>query len=194
MSAVKVDFRKSLDSLQARPGEFRILQVPPSRYLMVDGAGDPNTAPEYAEALAAVYPVAYKLKFAAAKALDRDYVVPPLEALWWADDMDAFTMRRDKSRWQWTVMLMVPEWVPTALVQEFLAPPVRLATLDEGRAVQTLHVGPYDAEGPVLATLHHEFIPEHGLTMTGRHHEIYLNDARRTEPSKLRTILRQPVA
>ena len=59
--------------------------------------------------------------------------------------------------------------------------------------MQTLHVGPYDAEGPVLDELHHTFIPGAGLRMSGRHHEIYLNDARRTDPARLRTILRQPV-
>ena len=70
---------------------------------------------------------------------------------------------------------------------------LRLEWFDEGRCVQVLHVGPYDDEGPVLDRLHHEFVPSHGLRMTGRHHEIYLSDARRADPAKLRTILRQPV-
>ena len=70
---------------------------------------------------------------------------------------------------------------------------VRLETLEEGRCVQTLHTGPYDDEADVLAAIHDHFIPEAGLRMSGKHHEIYLNDARRVEPAKLRTILRQPV-
>ena len=70
---------------------------------------------------------------------------------------------------------------------------LRRAELDEGLVVQTLHIGPYDDEGPVLARMHHEFIPQQGLTMSGRHHEIYLGDPRRTAPERLRTILRQPV-
>jgi hypothetical protein len=70
---------------------------------------------------------------------------------------------------------------------------VRLETLDEGLCVQTLHVGSYDDEAPVLDELHHRFIPENGLAMTGLHHEVYLSDVRRVDPSKLRTILRQPV-
>ncbi|TPX01101.1 hypothetical protein FJ656_29310, partial [Schumannella luteola] len=78
------------------------------------------------------------------------------------------------------------------------APPrsgdIRLETLDEGRCVQTLHLGPFDAEGPVLERMHHEFVPANGLALTGRHHEIYLSDLRRTAPERLRTILRQPVA
>ncbi|MEV5002185.1 GyrI-like domain-containing protein [Nocardioides sp. LML1-1-1.1] len=171
---------------------------------MVDGQGDPNTAPEYADALAALYPVAYTLKFASKRELDRDYVVPPLEALWWSDDMATFTTARDKSRWSWTAMLMVPDWVPAAAYDEALAQvarkgapaaldEVRRETLHEGRCVQTLHVGPYDDEAPVLAAMHDDFIPGAGLRMTGRHHEIYLGDPRRVAPERLRTILRQPV-
>lgn len=201
---MKVDLKKSLDSYRARHREFRVLDVPPLQYLMVDGHGDPNTATEYADAIEALYPVAYKIKFASKQDLGRDYVVPPLEALWWASDMEAFTTARDKSQWDWTAMIMVPEWItsdmfdaavgraaaksrPTSLDR------VRLERLDEGRCVQTLHIGPYDDEAEVLAELHHHFIPNAGLKMTGKHHEIYLSDARRVEPAKLRTILRQPV-
>lgn len=202
---MKVDLKKELDSYRARRGEFRLVDVPPARYLVVDGRGDPNTAAEYADALAALYPVAYKLKFASRRGLDRDYVVPPLEALWWADDMAAFTTARDKARWSWTTMLLVPDWITQEMYDAAVAevgrkdPPaalgkVRLEALDEGRCVQTLHVGSYDDEAPVLARMHEEFIPGAGLRMTGRHHEIYLSDPRRVEPARLRTILRQPVA
>lgn len=201
---MKIDLKKELDSFRARRGEFRIIDVPPMHYLMVDGHGDPNTAQEYADALAALYPVAYKLKFASKQQLDRDYVVPPLEALWWAEDMEAFTSERDKSHWDWTTMIMTPDWITEAmfdLAREKVAekePPasldkVRLETLHEGRCVQTLHVGSYDGEAGVLATMHDEFIPQAGLRLTGKHHEIYLSDPRRVEPAKLRTILRQPV-
>ena len=200
----KVDLTKSMDSYRARPGEFRVLDVPPLQYLMIDGHGDPNTAPEYAAALATLYPVAYRLKFASKTDLSRDYVVPPLEALWWAEDMAAFTTARDKSRWSWTVMLMVPDWLAPEMVEAARAQAgttrrlarlddLRLDTLEEGRCVQTLHVGSYDDEAEVLARLHHEFLPGAGLRMTGRHHEIYLSDPRRVAPAKLRTILRQPV-
>jgi len=201
---MKVDFKKSLESYRARAGEFSVLEVPPRRYLMLDGHGDPNTAPAYADALATIYPVAYTVKFASKNDLGRDYVVPPLEALWWAEDMTAFTSARDKSQWDWTVMLMVPDWIEPALVQSAIAKmaskkpsarlsDLRLETLIEGQVVQTLHIGPYDAEGATLAELHDRFIPGNGLAMSGKHHEIYLSDARRVEPSRLRTILRQPV-
>lgn len=201
---MKVDLKKELDSYRARHGEQRVLDVPAASYLMVDGHGDPNTAPEYADALAALYPVAYKLKFASKRELGRDYVVMPLEALWWADDMAAFTSARDKSQWHWTAMILAPDWITGEMYDAAVAevgrkdPPaslgrVRLEVLHEGLCVQTLHVGSYDDEAPVLEQMHDEFIPGAGLRMTGRHHEIYLSDPRRVEAAKLRTILRQPV-
>jgi hypothetical protein len=200
----KLDFKKSLDAYRARRGELRLVDVPELQYLMVDGSRDPNISPAYGEAIRALYPVAYALKFAAKRDLGRDHVVMPLEALWWADDMTAFTTSRDKARWHWTLMIMTPDWVGRPMLDAALEKvaakgrparldDVRLESLAEGTCVQTLHVGPYDDEGPVLARMHDEFIPAHGLRMTGRHHEIYLSDARRVAPEKLRTILRQPV-
>jgi hypothetical protein len=118
--------------------------------------------------------------------------------------MDAFTVARDKSNWEWTLMIMVPEWIGQDLVAEAVEragegnrparlDDVRLEALSEGRCAQTLHVGSFDDEAGVLAGTHDEFIPENGLRMVGRHHEIYLSDFRRTAPEKLRTLLRQPV-
>jgi hypothetical protein len=184
--AEKLDV-KTRDAYRAPRGAFRVLDRPPQRYLAIDGRGDPNTA-AYREAIERLYAVAYPLKFASKKR-GRDYVVPPLEALWSAPDMDAFTSRRDKSQWEWTLLNLVPEFVDEVPADDA----VRVITLDEGLCVQTLHVGPFDDEGPILARMHDEFIPAHGFTMTGRHHEIYFSDARRVEPAKFRTILRQPV-
>ncbi|NUP49165.1 MAG: hypothetical protein HOW97_17940 [Catenulispora sp.] len=200
----KTDFKKTLDAYQARSGVFRILDVPPTQYLMVDGHGDPNSAQEFTDALQALYPVAYKLKFASKQDLGRDYVVMPLEGLWWSQDMEAFTGARDKARWDWTVMSMVPDWITPDMFATAVSKAgaknspaaldrVRLETLEEGRCVQTLHIGSFDDEAATLARMHHGFIPESGLVMTGKHHEIYLSDFRKTEPAKLRTILRQPV-
>ncbi|MEL5992388.1 GyrI-like domain-containing protein [Microbacterium phosphatis] len=188
----KVDLKRTLDSYRAVRGSFRILDVPDQRYLMIDGHGDPNTG-VFTAAVERLYPLAYSLKFASRRELDRDYVVPPLEGLWWADDHTSFTTARDKTQWSWTLMILIPEWVPAALVNGLDLGPVRLETLSEGRCVQTLHVGAFDDEAPVLERMHTEFIPQQGLRMTGRHHEIYLSDARRVAPEKRRTILRQPV-
>lgn len=199
----KIDFKRACEGYRAKDGEFRILEVPETQYLMLDGHGDPNTSQTYLDALQTLYPVAYKLKFAS-KTAGRDYVVPPLEGLWWAEDMAVFTEARDKSLWEWTMMLMVPDWLADVDFREALAAAqaakqlpaaasIRFGTLSEGRCVQTLHIGAYDDEARTLQTMHHEFIPSHGLRMTGKHHEIYLGDPRKVASAKLRTILRQPV-
>jgi hypothetical protein len=202
---MKTDLKREILTYTARPGRFDVVTVPPLRYLMVDGQGDPDTAPAYRDALTSLYPLAYTLKFFSKNELGRDYGVMPLEALWWADDPTAFTAARDKSRWEWTLMILTPDWITADHLESArikvrakgdapVVDEVRLERLDEGLCVQTLHVGPYDDEGPVLADLHDRFVPEQGLRLVGTHHEIYLNDARRTDPAKLRTILRQPVA
>ena len=201
---MKLDLRKQVGTYTAPRGRFEVVTVPVLQFLMIDGRGDPNTSEAYRDAITTLYPVAYALKFLSKGDLGRDYTVMPLEALWWSEDMDSFTVARDKSRWAWTVMIMVPEWttpeqLATArgtVARKGGAPALealRLEPLEEGLSVQTLHLGPYDDEGPVLERMHRAFIPEHGLRMTGRHHEVYLSDARRVEPAKRRTILRQPV-
>ena len=201
----KTDFKTTLDCYRATHNVFRVVDVPPLQYLMVDGYGDPNTSPEYADAVGALFPVAYTLKFASKRELDRDYVVMPLEALWWASDMSVFTTTRDKSLWKWTAMIMVPDWIDASMFAAAVDAvagkkrpaalgAVRLESLHEGRCVQTLHIGSYDEESEVLAELHDHVIPDAGFRMRGTHHEIYLSDPRRVEPAKLRTILRQPVA
>lgn len=200
----KIDFKKTVDAYRAQRGKFRIVEVPAMQFLMVDGTGDPNSDPNFAAALEALYPVAYKLKFLSKQQLQRDYVVPPLEGLWWAPDMTAFTGVQDRAKWHWTVMIMVPEWIERQHLDEALAQArkasrsskldeIRLETYAEGLSVQTLHVGSFSDEGPVLEKLHDEFIPEHGLCMTGKHHEIYFSDFRRAKPETWRTLLRQPV-
>ncbi len=202
----KIDFKKQLRHLyQPSAKNFAVVDVPPMQFLMIDGHGDPNTAQEYKDAIEALYAVAYKIKFTSKKALGRDYVVPPLEGLWWAEDMEAFTTARDKSAWDWIMMIMQPEWITGALFTSVLEqvqeaknlpalPKLRLEAYHEGLSVQILHIGSYDDEGPVLHQMHHEFIPENSMQMNGKHHEIYLSDARRVAPERLRTVLRQPVA
>jgi hypothetical protein len=203
--SAKIDLKKTIDSFKARRGSFRVLDVPELSYLMIDGHGDPNASPMFAEAIESLYPIAYKLKFASKVNLGRDYVVPPLEGLWWADDMASFTTARDRSEWHWTLLSVVPEWIEPAMFPDAVEAAaakgtatrlsdVRLEALIEGRCVQTLHVGSFDDEAPVLERMHHELIPGNGLEMTGRHHEIYLSDFRRVVPERQRTILRQPVA
>jgi len=187
----------------ARRGRFEVVDVPPLAFLMVDGHGDPNTAPAYRRALTALYTASYAVRAVAKEDLGRVHVVAPLEGRWSADDLDAFRTR-DKGAWDWTLMIFQPDWITLQVVGSALerarrakgaevVDGVRFEEFHEGMSVQTLHVGPYDDEGPVIARMHDEFMPAQGLTPRGRHHEIYLSDARRTDPSRLRTILRQPV-
>ena len=200
----KVDFKKTYKELYSPPKKFVIVDVPAMQFLMVDGHGDPNVAQEYQDALEALYAVAYKIKFASKKQLGQDYVVPPLEGLWWAEDMDSFTSARDKSQWDWTMMIMTPDWITTELFAETLElvrkgknpialDQVRLESYHEGLCVQIMHIGSYDDEGPTLMKLHNEFIPENGYVENGKHHEIYLSDPRRVAPEKLKTVLREPL-
>lgn len=207
--STKVDFKKTLERYRARAGRFDQIEVPDTSYLMVDGAGDPNTVPAFTAAIETLYPVAYTLKFHSKTAYGRDYVVPPLEGLWWAADMTAFTTDRDKAQWQWTLMLMVPAWLTADDVDAAMSAARRRAEktsrplplidrlradeLQEGTCVQTLHIGSFDDEAGVLAELHETVIPAAGMQPGGRHHEIYLSDFRRTAPEQRRTILRQPV-
>ncbi|MFF2275692.1 GyrI-like domain-containing protein [Agromyces sp. NPDC058126] len=202
MATTKFDPKREIPSYTAAHGRFDLVEVPPLRYAMVDGEGDPNTVPEYAAAVEALYAVSYAAKFQSKRELELDYAVGPLEGLWSADDPSTF-VTREKSAWSWTMMIWQPDWL-TPEVQEAAiakalakAPAVarlRFETLDEGLCVQTLHRGAYDDEGPTLARLHDEFMPAEGLRFNGRHHEVYFGDPRRSAPEKLRTILRQPVA
>lgn len=200
----KIDAKKEIESYKAKSGEYSIIDVPTLRYLMIDGESGPDSY-EFKGAIQTLYPVAYKLKFASKRNFGKDYVVPPLEGLWWAEDMSVFTANYDKSRWLWTAMILTPDWITDAMFQAALADvsakanhefldKLRLEELNEGKCVQTLHIGSFDDEGPILKAMHEQFIPENGLTMHDKHHEIYFSDFRKTPADKLRTILRQPVS
>lgn len=198
----KLDLKKDRKALFTAPrGEFEAVVVPRALYLMADGHGDPNATPDYRRAVEALYSTAYALKFAC-KAEGRDFVVAPLEGLWSAADPGSFVARR-KYEWNWTMLIMVPDFIDRELFEAAraktqaklgqLPSTLRLEALEEGLCLQALHIGSYDDEGPLLARLHDEIMPAGGYEFAGRHHEIYLGDPRKTAPSKLKTILRQPV-
>jgi len=199
----KFDVKTALRPLYTAPrGRFVEVDVPEMTFLKADGAGDPNRAAEYRVAVEWLYGLAYAKKFAARAELGRDHVVPPLEALWWSDDPGSF-VRREKDRWRWTVMILVPDFMPRALFEAACArmdakrpdrpASLRREPLAEGRSLQALHIGSYDDEGPLLHLLHDEVMPALGVGFNGPHHEIYLGDPRRAAPARLKTILRQPV-
>lgn len=180
-----------------------LVEVPRQQFIAIEGHGDPNTSPGYTEAVEALFSVAYAIKFDSKNRLGRDFVVGPLEGLWWADDPTVF-ITREKEAWSWRLLVAQPEWVDEPMIEKAREaaaskrdnpsiPEIHHFVLEEGTCAQMLHVGSYDDEGPALEDLHTRFVPENGLELVGLHHEIYLSDARRTEPAKLRTILRQPV-
>jgi len=200
----KLDLKKAHHELFFPPRDrFAEVRVPRLFFVKVDGRGDPNTATDYITAVEWLYGVSYSMKFFAKNELARDYVVPPLEALWWSEDPAAF-VRREKDCWQWTVMIMVPDFITLNIFDEAVSKTLkkrgdrpsslRLEDLVEGRSLQILHVGSYDDEAPVLKRLHEDIMPRKGVTFHGPHHEIYLNDPRRVAPARLRTILRQPIS
>ncbi|GAA4616841.1 GyrI-like domain-containing protein [Actinoallomurus liliacearum] len=200
----RYDVKRDLKQCYApRNTDWALVDVPAQRFIAVDGHGDPNTSADYTRAVEALYAVAYTIKFTSKNALGRDFVVGPLEGLWWSDRPEVF-ITRAKDAWHWRMLISQPDWITDDLIDEArqaaLAKKglptiarVRRETLTEGTSAQVLHVGPYDDEGPVLARLHHEYLAANDLRMSGHHHEIYLGDPRRAEPAELRTILRQPV-
>lgn len=204
MPTTKIDFKRELRELYA-PGRKPVLvDVPEMAFVMIDGHGDPNTADSYREAIEALYSVSYTVKFAVKRGpAGIDFGVMPLEGLWWAEDPTVFSTG-DKSEWNWTAMIMQPEPVTAEIVEEArhqAAAKKSLPALDlmryarfaEGTAAQVMYVGPYKDEGPTIASLH-AFIAEQGCALTGKHHEIYLGDPRRSAPEKLKTVIRQPLA
>jgi len=199
----KLDLKKQYRQLYSPSAKKpEIVEVPPLSYIMVDGHGDPNTAPAYGEAIQTLYSLSYTLKFHIKKTLGRDYGVMGLEGLWWIPDMSKFTSS-PKSDWDWTMMILQPDFITPALFEEAKqlvraknkAAPVdtaRLEAYSEGTAVQIMYFGAYADEGPTIASLH-QFAFDQGYSLHGKHHEIYLSDPRRVAPEKLKTILRQPV-
>ena len=199
----KIDLKKDLKSLY-QPSARDVVQVdvPRFQFLMIDGEGDPNTSPAYAQAVEALFSVSYSAKFMLKKGpLARDYAVMPLEGLWWADDLSAF-ITNDKASWKWTMMIMQPSFVTPDLIEAAMAevkrkkqlPAIdrlRLEDFLEGRCAQVLHIGPFSEEGPTIERLH-QFIDAR-TSRTGKHHEIYLSDIRRAAPDKWKTIIRQPM-
>ncbi len=203
---VKIDFKKKLKHLyNPSATEVVFVEVPEMQFVMIDGQGDPNKSQEYMDTFPALYPVSYQLKFMS-KAQGKDYVVPPPEGLWWADEMTDFLEGR-KDKWKWTMMMMLPDFITKDMFEEVIKlikekksdlPPgfskLRFETYHEGKAAQILYIGPYADEHPTIIKIH-KFIEAQGGTFDGhkqKHHEIYLSDPRRTKPERFKTVIRQP--
>jgi hypothetical protein len=200
----KIDFKKELSHLYKNSAKkATLVDVPAMQFLMIDGQGNPNESTEYQQAVEALFALSYAIKFHVKKGgMDIDYGVMPLEGLWWVDNMELFDVNK-KEDWQWTMMIMQPDFVTSDMVVEMTEQvrkkkdPPALSKLyfekfEEGKAAQILHIGPFADEGPTIEGLH-QFIENEGYQLRDKHHEIYLSDIRRAAPDKWKTIIRQPI-
>lgn len=204
------DFKKEYKMFYKPKNKPEIVEVPKAHYIAVRGKGDPNeTGGAYQQAIQLLYSVAYTLKMSYKTDYHMEgffeYVIPPLEGLWWQDRGGDINYK-DKSAFHWISLIRLPDFVTpkdldwaiaTASKKKKLdCSPVERLTLDEGLCVQIMHQGPFDDEPKTIALMQ-EFLTENGyvtdLTDERRHHEIYLSDARRVAPDKWKTVIRLPI-
>jgi len=205
-----LDFKKEYKDLYAPAGVPSLIDVPAMHFIMVDGKGNPNDEEgEYSSAIEILYGLSYTIKMSPksgpAPAGYYEYVVPPLEGLWWLNDSSMDFVKKDK--FLWTSMIRQPDFVDQTVFEAAKAvfshkkknldlSKARFVTWQEGLCVQVMHTGPYEDEPASVAKID-AYIRENGLYQdigeTRRHHEIYLGDPRKTEPAKRKTIIRHPV-
>ena len=204
------DFKKEYKEFYMPKNKPEIVLVPKANYIAVRGKGDPNTEDgAYQKAVGVLYAVAYTLKMSARAGYEMegffDYVVPPLEGFWWQEGVEGVDYK-SKSEFNWISVIRLPDFVTekdfkwaveTAEKKKKLdCSSAEFLCVDEGLCVQIMHTGPFDDE-PATVVLMDEYIRENGYEndMTGErlHHEIYLSDARKTEPSKWKTVIRHPI-
>ena len=206
MPKTKLDLKKQFPELYNPSKEPHITEIPEMMFFMVDGTGYPGNNPLYQEAMQLLYGASFTLKMSVMKPTGKDYVVPPLEGLWWADNMDEFT-QGNREKWKWTMMIMQPDWITQDMINEAikiteekkpeiskLLSNLRLERYLEGQAAQIMHIGPYSEEGSTVQKVH-DFIIKEGGKFDGhsnKHHEIYLSDPRKANPATMKTVIRQP--
>lgn len=204
------DFKKEYREYYMPKNKPGIVTVPSMNYIAVRGSGDPNTeGGDYKAAIGLLYAIAFTIKMSK-KGSHRikgyfDYVVPPLEGFWWQDGIKGIDYAH-KENFHWISVIRLPDFVTEndfrwaveeatkKKKQDFSK--VEFLTIEEGLCVQCMHTGPYDDEPATVSTMH-EFLQQQGyeLDITDKrlHHEIYLSDARRVAPEKLRTVIRHPI-
>ncbi len=199
--AEKLDLKKQLKAIYTSSANPSLVEVPPGSFLAYEGWGAPG-GEAYATSIDALYAVAFTLKFTS-KAQGKDFVVMPLEGLWWLEDPEAFFTDVPPEQWSWKSLIRLPDFIAPREVEvareearakkglEAIGA-VRLEVYHEGLCAQILHVGPYAEERPTIDLLH-DFIRAEGYRLRGAHHEIYLSDPNRTAPERLKTIIRQPI-
>lgn len=216
----KMDYKKEFKDLYQPKQKPMMIEVPAMQFIMVDGVGNPNDiVGQYKAAVEALYGLSYTIKMSKMGNNKPEgyyeYIVPPLEGLWWLMDDKNFNFDnlKQKSNYCWTSMIRQPEFVTNevfdwAIQQLARKKPqldtskVRLESLQEGLCVQMLHIGPFDEE-PKTIKIMERYISENGFESAisdvlvdgkiRRHHEIYMGDPRKIEPAKMKTVLRYPV-
>lgn len=201
------DYKKAYKEFYLPPQTPGIVTVPAMNFLAVRGQGDPNEEDgAYKQALGMLYAVAYTIKMGKQKPEGYfDYVVPPLEGLWWQEGIHGVDHSR-KADFRWVSLIRLPEFV----TEESFCWAIREATekkqrdfskveffsWEEGLCVQCMHIGLYDDEPATVAAME-KFATGQGYALDfsqGRfHHEIYLSDVRRCQPEKRKTVIRQPI-
>ena len=205
-----IDYRKEYKDLYCPKTTPMVIDIPEMQFVAVEGRGSPNDENgEYQKAIPVLYGVQYTIKMSKKGSYVPDgyfdYVVPPLEGFWWLNNNEDFSIK-DKSRYQWISVIRLPEFVDEKVFQwacdevskkkKIDTKNARFLRIKEGLCVQCLHIGTYDDE-PETLKLMNDFMDKSGLqsdvNQMRRHHEIYLSDPRKTEVSKLKTVLRIPV-
>lgn len=202
--AAKIDLKKTYRQFYLPSAkEPLIVEIPSFNFLMIDGIDARPESESFQEAIRALFSVSYKAKFLSKKELGKDYVVMPLEGLWWADEMDDF-LDGKKENWRWTLMIHQPDLITKEMINRSIEAVIkkdplssleqlRLEKFAEGKSGQILHIGPYSEEHQNILKIHH-MIHEHGGHFNWqdqKHHEIYLSDFRKVVPEKLKTVIRQ---
>lgn len=204
------DYKKEYKEFYMPEKKPSIVMVPSMNYIGVRGKGDPNEEEgEYKQSIGLLYGIAYTIKMS--KKGDHqmdgyfDFVVPPLEGFWWQDGVKGVDYSR-KEDFRWISLIRLPDFVTRDEYQWAVEEGTRkkkkdfskveFLSIDEGLCVQCMHIGPYDAEPETVARMH-EFIDQQGYTLDitdeRHHHEIYLSDARKVAPEKLKTVIRNPI-
>ncbi|MEG2102609.1 MAG: GyrI-like domain-containing protein [Flavobacterium sp.] len=204
----KLDLTKTDKTYYKAKTSPEILHIEKTNYISITGKGDPS-GKEFSEKIQALYGTAYIIKFML-KAINNDFVVPKLEALWSFDtekyasiSMDEAPLKIPRSEWNYRIMIRMPDFVTNKQTEEAiiiaankkqidLAKSIEFYEMTEGKVVQILHIGPFEDEPQTLKKIQ-EFSIENNLQQNGLHHEIYLSDFRKTAPEKLKTLLREPV-
>ncbi len=206
----KLDLRKQMQPYyNPSPKKVEVVEMPRLKFIMIDGLIEPGKgpgdSPAFQEAIEALYGAAYTLKFMIKRRKENplDYPVMFLEGLW-AVESGEFSYER-KDNWTYTLLILQPELITPLLFTAALDQlrkkkgerpafaRLRLEQFQEGRCIQVMHIGPYANEPATIARMD-EFAQQNGYSLHGRHHEIYLGDPLRTQPDKLKTILRHPVS